>query len=404
MDFTGNPNAVSETPGRHRGLGYNRKPNVIPSVWREPRWKNCANSLKRCPRSWTRSWSIFDLSAREESIAQLEKEASSPGFWDDAQLAQRKMQELGQLQHSVELWHGLRSQVTDLLELTTLAIESGDESVADELTAETAAAAASLARAEMELTLSGPYDDRPAILTIHSGAGGTDSHDWVEMLTGMYSNWASLSNRPVQVLNTAYGDEAGLRTSTLEIGGQHAFGYLNAEVGVHRLVRISPFDPARRRQTSFARVEVLPAADDDDSEVELRSDDLKMDFFRSSGPGGQNVQKVASAVRLTHVPTGIVVSCQTERSQHQNRDYAMRILRAKLLALREEERAQELSALRGERVSAEWGNQIRSYVLHPYKSVKDHRTDYQMGNADAVLGGDIDGFIEAWLVSRLGGD
>jgi peptide chain release factor 2 len=318
--------------------------------------------------------------------------------------AQRKMQELGKLQQSVELWRGLQSQVADLLELTSLAIESGDESVADELTAETATAAASLARAEMELTLSGPYDDRPAILTIHSGAGGTDSHDWVEMLTGMYSSWAATRDRPVQVLNTAYGDEAGLRTSTLEIGGQHAFGYLNAEVGVHRLVRISPFDPARRRQTSFARVEVLPAALDDDADVELRSDDLKMDFFRSSGPGGQNVQKVASAVRLTHLPTGIVVSCQTERSQHQNRDYAMRILRAKLLALREEERAQELSALRGERVSAEWGNQIRSYVLHPYKSVKDHRTDYQMGNAEAVLGGDIDGFIAAWLVSRLGAD
>ena len=314
------------------------------------------------------------------------------------------MQELGQLQHSVELWRGLEAQVADLLELTSLAIETDDETVADELAAETATAAASLAKAEIELTLSGPYDDRPAILTIHSGAGGTDSHDWVEMLTGMYANWATTSNRPVQVLNTAYGDEAGLRTSTLEIGGQHAFGYLNAEVGVHRLVRISPFDPASRRQTSFARVEVLPAVMEDDAEVEVRSEDLKMDFFRSSGPGGQNVQKVASAVRLTHLPSGIVVSCQTERSQHQNRDYALRILRAKLLALREEERAQELSALRGERISAEWGNQIRSYVLHPYKSVKDHRTDHQMGNADAVLGGDIDGFIEAWLVSRLGTD
>lgn len=314
------------------------------------------------------------------------------------------MQELGQLQHSVELWRGLQAQVADLLELTSLAIESGDETVEDELAAETAVAAAGLAKAEIELTLSGPYDARPAILTIHSGAGGTDSHDWVQMLTGMYANWATTSNRPVQVLNTAYGDEAGLRTSTLEIGGEHAFGYLNAEVGVHRLVRISPFDPASRRQTSFARVEVLPAVMEDDAEVEVRSEDLKMDFFRSSGPGGQNVQKVASAVRLTHMPTGIVVSCQTERSQHQNRDYALRILRAKLLALREEERARELSALRGERVSAEWGNQIRSYVLHPYKSVKDHRTDYQMGNADAVLAGDIDGFIEAWLVSRLGTD
>ncbi|CAI8052597.1 Peptide chain release factor 2 [Geodia barretti] len=224
------------------------------------------------------------------------------------------------------------------------------------------------------------------------------------MLVGMYAGWASSRNRPVQVLDTAYGDEAGLRTGTLEIGGQHAFGYLNAEVGVHRLVRMSPFDPARRRQTSFARVEVLPAALEESGEVDIRPDDLKMDFFRSSGPGGQNVQKVASAVRLTHLPTGLVVTCQTERSQHQNRDYAMRILRARLLALREQERAQQLSNLRGVRVSAEWGNQIRSYVLHPYKSVKDHRTDFQVGNADAVLAGEIDGFIEAYLVSKLGND
>ena len=312
------------------------------------------------------------------------------------------MQELGKLQRSVELWKGLQSQVGDLAELTELAIENDDESLSDELTAETSEVAGRLARAEVELTLSGPYDDRPAILTIHSGAGGTDSHDWVQMLTGMYAGWAESDGRPVQVLDTAYGDEAGLRTSTMEIGGGHAFGYLSAEVGVHRLVRMSPFDPARRRQTSFARVEVLPAAVGEDSEVEIRPEDLKMDFFRSSGPGGQNVQKVASAVRLTHVPTGMVVSCQTERSQHQNRDYAMRILRARLLARQEEERAQELSTLRGERVSAEWGNQIRSYVLHPYKSVKDHRTDHQTGNTDAVLAGAIDGFIESYLVSRLG--
>ncbi len=312
------------------------------------------------------------------------------------------MQELGKLQQSVELWRGLQSQVGDLAELTEMALENGDDSLEEELTAETDDVANRLARAEMQLTLSGPYDDRPAILTIHSGAGGTDSHDWVEMLSGMYAGWAASDSRPVQVLDTAYGDEAGLRTSTMEIGGQHAFGYLNAEVGVHRLVRMSPFDPARRRQTSFARVEVLPTVAEDDGEVEVRPEDLKMDFFRSSGPGGQNVQKVASAVRLTHVPSGIVVSCQTERSQHQNRDYAMRILRARLLARREAEREQELSSLRGERVSAEWGNQIRSYVLHPYKSVKDHRTDHQSGNTDAVLAGGIDGFIEAYLVSKLG--
>ncbi len=367
-------------------------------------WTNCATALPNLPPASPPSWSGFDLAGKQQTIAQLETASAAPDFWDDPIDAQRRMQQLGQLRQSVALWQELQSQAADLLELTDLAIANDDDSIAGELAAETEDLAAALARAEMELTLSGPYDDRPAILTIHSGAGGTDSHDWVEMLTGMYAGWAAAGQRPVQILNTAYGDEAGLRNSALEIGGPHAFGYLNAEAGVHRLVRVSPFDPARRRQTSFARVEALPAVPDDDTEIAIRAEDLKMDFFRSSGPGGQNVQKVASAVRLTHLPSGIVVSCQTERSQHQNRDYAMRILRARLLALREEERERELSSLRGARVSAEWGNQIRSYVLHPYKSVKDHRTDHQTGNADAVLAGDIDGFIEAWLVRRLGAE
>ena len=367
-------------------------------------WTNCATALPNLPPASPPSWSGFDLAGKQQTIAQLEAASAAPDFWDDPADAQRRMQQLGQLRQSVALWQELQSQAADLLELTDLAIANDDDSIAGELASETEDLAAALARAEMELTLSGPYDDRPAILTIHSGAGGTDSHDWVEMLTGMYAGWALAGQRPVQILNTAYGDEAGLRNSALEIGGPHAFGYLNAEAGVHRLVRVSPFDPARRRQTSFARVEALPAVPDDDTEIAIRAEDLKMDFFRSSGPGGQNVQKVASAVRLTHLPSGIVVSCQTERSQHQNRDYAMRILRARLLALREEERERELSSLRGARVSAEWGNQIRSYVLHPYKSVKDHRTDHQTGNADAVLAGDIDGFIEAWLVRRLGAE
>ena len=367
-------------------------------------WTNCATALPNLPPASPPSWSGFDLAGKQQTIAQLEAASAAPDFWDDPADAQRRMQQLGQLRQSVALWQELQSQAADLLELTDLAIANDDDSIAGELASETEDLAAALARAEMELTLSGPYDDRPAILTIHSGAGGTDSHDWVEMLTGMYAGWAAAGQRPVQILNTAYGDEAGLRNSALEIGGPHAFGYLNAEAGVHRLVRVSPFDPARRRQTSFARVEALPAVPDDDTEIAIRAEDLKMDFFRSSGPGGQNVQKVASAVRLTHLPSGIVVSCQTERSQHQNRDYAMRILRARLLALREEERERELSSLRGARVSAEWGNQIRSYVLHPYKSVKDHRTDHQTGNAEAVLAGDIDGFIEAWLVRRLGGE
>ena len=229
---------------------------------------------------------------------------------------------------------------------------------------------------EIILTLSGEYDDRSAILTIYAGAGGTDSQDWAEMLFRMYGRWAEEEKRPAQVMDLSYGDEAGVRGATIEIGGSYSYGYLSAERGVHRLVRLSPYDPNHLRHTSFAQVEVLPSAIDDEVNIAVRSDDIKMDTFRSSGPGGQNVQKVASAVRLTHIPTGLVVSCQTERSQHQNREYAMRILNARILDMENKKRSQERAKLLGQRVSAEWGNQIRSYVLHPYKSVKDHRTNY----------------------------
>ena len=285
-----------------------------------------------------------------------------------------------------------------------MALEEEDYSLQLQLETEANQIAKVLAREEVNLTLSGTYDDRPAIVSIHAGAGGTDSQDWAEMLLRMYSLWAQEEKRPVQVMDLAYGDEAGLRGATLEIGGPYACGYLNAEQGVHRLVRLSPYDPNHLRHTSFAQVEVLPAALEEESEIEIRPDDLKMDFFRSSGPGGQNVQKVASAVRLTHSPTGVVVTCQTERSQHQNREYALRILRARLLDLQNQQKAEELAKLRGERVAAEWGNQIRSYVLHPYKSVKDHRTNFQSANPDAVLEGGLQGFIEAYLISKLGED
>ena len=221
------------------------------------------------------------------------------------------------------------------------------------------------------------------------------------MLLQMYSRWAETGKRPMEVLDLSYGEDAGLRSAALEVGGPHAFGYLSAEQGVHRLVRLSPFDPNHLRHTSFANVEVLPTAEGE-ADVSIRPEDIKMDPFRSSGPGGQNVQKVASAVRLTHLPTGTVVTCQNERSQYQNREFAMRILRAKLLNLQNEQRAEEVAKLRGERVTPEWGNQIRSYVLHPYKSVKDHRTNLQSTNPDAVLDGDIDQFIEAYLMSKVG--
>ena len=311
------------------------------------------------------------------------------------------MQQLGRLKETVALWRNLQSQATSALELTDLALEEGDSSLEDQLEAEANDIARVLAREEINLTLSGPYDDRPTIVSIHSGAGGTDSQDWAEMLLRMYVRWGEAQKRPVQIMDLSYAEEAGLRSATLEIGGPYAYGYLIAEQGVHRLVRLSPFDPNHLRHTSFAQVEALPVVEGE-AEVTVRPEDIKLDFFHSSGPGGQNVQKVASAVRLTHVPTGIVVTCQNERSQHQNREFAMRILMARLLARQNQQRVEELAKLRGERVSPEWGNQIRSYVLHPYKSVKDHRTNHQSSNPEAVLNGELNDFIEAYLMSRVG--
>ena len=332
----------------------------------------------------------------------MEREAGAPGYWDNPRQAQTNMQHLGRLKETVNLWRNLEKQTGSLLELTEMALDEGDYSFEKQLESEFNDLASTLAREEINLTLSGPYDDRPAIIMIHPGAGGTDSQDWAEMVLGMYANWAEAQKRPTQLLDLSHGDEAGLRSASLEVGGPHAFGYLSCERGVHRLVRLSPFDPNHLRHTSFALVEVLPAASEEETEVLVRPEDIKLDFFHSSGPGGQNVQKVSSAVRMTHIPTGLVVTCQTERSQHQNREYAMRILEARLLALQEQQRAEELAKMRGQRVSPEWGNQIRSYVLHPYKSVKDHRTNLQSTNPDAVLDGDIDQFIEAYLMSKVG--
>lgn len=331
----------------------------------------------------------------------MEREASEPGYWDDPRRAQGEMRTLGRLKETVSLWRDMESQAATLLELTELAEEDGDEAMLAQIASDASLLSRQLSREEIALTLAGPYDDRPAIVSVFSGAGGTDSQDWAEMLLRMYAGWGEAQRRPVQIMDMAYGDEAGLRSATLEIGGSFAYGYLSAERGVHRLVRLSPFDPNKLRHTSFAQVEVLPAAGEEE-DIAVRPEDIKMDTFRSSGPGGQNVQKVASAVRLTHLPTNIVVSCQTERSQHQNREYALRILTARLLARQNEQRAQELAQLRGERVAAEWGNQIRSYVLHPYKSVKDHRTNFQSTNPDAVLEGDLNDFIEAYLISQVG--
>ena len=331
----------------------------------------------------------------------MELETAVPGFWDDSQEAQRKMRQLGRLKDTVTLWRDLQERSKTLIELVDLAQEQEDSSLTEELEEEAEAISTILAQEEINLTLSGSYDDRSAIVTIQPGAGGTDSQDWAEMLVRMYTRWAETTRRPVEVMDLSYGDEAGLRSATLEIAGQYAFGLLNTERGVHRLVRLSPFDPNHLRHTSFAVVEVMPSSEEE-AEVSVRAEDIKLDFFRSSGPGGQNVQKVASAVRLTHLPSGLVINCQVERSQHQNREFAMRILRARLLSLQNEQRAQEVAKLRGERIAPEFGNQIRSYVLHPYKSVKDHRTNHQSTNPDRVLDGDLDPFIQAYLMSQVG--
>ena len=295
----------------------------------------------------------------------------------------------------------MQARTASALELIDLAIDEGDSSLEGQLEAEAEEISGVLEREQFQLTLSGPYDDRSALLSIYSGAGGTESQDWTEMLLRMYLRWAENGGRGAQVLDLSPGDEAGIKSVTVEIGGDYAYGYLRAEKGVHRLVRLSPFDANHLRHTSFAQVEVMPAAEED-AEIMVRPDDLKVEFFRSSGPGGQNVQKVASAVRITHLSTGIVVACQNERSQHQNREFAMKIVLARLLERQVRQREEEIVRLKGTRVSTEWGNQIRSYVLHPYKLVKDHRTGHQTSDPDGVLDGELDEFINAYLMSTVG--
>ena len=279
------------------------------------------------------------------------------------------------------------------LELSRL----NDESLRGELEAEISALETDLEKRSFNAMLSGKYDDGDALLAIHAGAGGTDSQDWAAMLERMYLRWADARGYKTEILDRTDGEEAGLKSVTIAIDGKYAYGYLRSEKGVHRLVRLSPFDAAHRRHTSFALVEILPQVAMDEADIEINPNDLKMDVFRSSGAGGQNVQKNATAIRLTHIPTGIVVTCQNERSQLQNRENALRVLRARLLEMKRAEKDQEIAVLRGEYTKAEWGSQIRSYVLHPYQMVKDHRTEYETGNTQAVLDGDLDAFMEVYL-------
>ncbi len=307
------------------------------------------------------------------------------------------MKKLAAVRDEVESWQKFVGRTRDALELAHL----GDESLRPELETEATAIETELEQREFRAMLSGEYDRSDALLAIHAGAGGVDAQDWAMMLERMYLRWAENRKFETEILDTTEGEEAGIKSVTIAVDGKYAYGYLRPEKGVHRLVRLSPFDAAHRRHTSFALVEVIPQVADDD-EIKIDPNDLRIDVFRSSGAGGQNVQKNSTAVRLTHLPTGIVVTCQNERSQLQNRANAMRVLRARLLAIQRARREEELAELKGEFQKIEWGSQIRSYVLHPYQMVKDHRTDYEVGNAQNVLDGNLDGFIDAYLRANVG--
>lgn len=307
------------------------------------------------------------------------------------------MKRLSSLREEVGDWENILQRIKDALELAQIE----DEGLRGELESEVEKLETEISRLELKVMLSGPYDQGDALLAIHAGAGGTDSQDWAEMLERMYLRWCENHGYETEILDQTEGEEAGIKSITIAVNGQCAYGYLRAEKGVHRLVRLSPFDAAHRRHTSFAMVEVLPQVKDE-TEVQINPSDLRIDTYRSAGAGGQNVQKNDTAVRITHIPTGIVVTCQNERSQVQNRENALRVLRARLLEIKQTEREEQLAELRGEYTKAEWGSQIRSYVLHPYQMVKDHRTNFEVGNAQAVLNGAIDEFIEAYLRSGLG--
>jgi len=340
--------------------------------------------------------SPFDLANRSEEIERLERTMSDPDFWNDRERAEAVSRRLAALKKPIERYSALRKRLEDARVLLELAQEESDAGVLDEVAEELESLRCAAGEFEIEALLSGRYDPNSAIVALHPGAGGTESQDWADMLMRMYCRWAESRGFEVQVLDLLEGEEAGIKSATLLVRGENAYGFLKAEKGVHRLVRISPFDASGRRHTSFASVDVLPEVEGED-EVEISPDDLKVETFRASGAGGQHVNKTESAVRITHLPTGLVVSCQKERSQHSNRNTAMKILRSKLIELQEAERRREIDELRGDAGEIAWGNQIRSYVFQPYTLVKDHRTNVEVGNVQAVMDGDIDRFIYACL-------
>jgi len=328
----------------------------------------------------------------EVELSTYQKKAEAPDLWDDPERAQLIMQQVSHLQDEVDGWNALTQRLGDALELSTLE----DESLRAEIEAEIAVIEQDIDRRETKSMLSGEYDRGDAILAIHAGAGGTDSQDWASMLLRMYLRWAEKSGYKADVLDQSEGEEAGIKSATLSIEGSFAYGMLRSEKGVHRLVRLSPFDSNHRRHTSFALIEILPQVKTS-TDININPSDIRIDTYRSAGAGGQNVQKNETAIRITHIPTGLVVTCQNERSQTQNKENALRVLKARLLDLKQQQEQEKLDEIKGDYVKAEWGSQIRSYVLHPYQMVKDHRTELEVGNANGVLDGDLTAFMEAYL-------
>ena len=336
------------------------------------------------------------LAIMEQEIAELETKAAQPDFWNDMENSQKVLQRTSMLKDKVNTYRQLAAQHEDALALVELADEEGDLTLLPEAEEALEKIKASLESQRLSTLLTGEYDRNNAILTFHAGAGGTEAQDWAQMLYRMYCRWGERHGFQVKTLDYLDGEEAGLKSASILIEGENAYGYMKSETGVHRLVRVSPFDASGRRHTSFASLEVMPEIDDDTS-VQISPDDIKMDVFRSSGAGGQHINKTSSAVRLTHIPTGIVVACQNERSQHQNREVAMKMLISKLVEIKEREHLDKIEDIKGVQKEIAWGSQIRSYVFMPYTLVKDHRTGYENGNINAVMDGDLDGFINAYL-------
>jgi peptide chain release factor 2 len=343
----------------------------------------------------------YDRLKRE--IEELEMKASAPDFWDDLEKSQKHLQRTGKLKNTIESYDTLCSSFDDLQVLIEMGNEEEDTSLIEEIETSIDEFEKGLAALRLQTLLTGEYDKNNVILTFHAGAGGTEAMDWVSMLVRMYTRWTERHGFKTSMLDFLDGDEAGLKSATILIEGENAYGYLKSESGVHRLVRVSPFDSSGRRHTSFASLEVMPEITDD-MNIEVREEDIKMDVFRSSGAGGQHINKTSSAVRLTHIPTGIVVACQNERSQFQNREQALRMLKSKLLEIKEREHLEKIEDIKGVQKDIAWGSQIRSYVFMPYTMAKDHRTGFESGNINAVMDGDLDGFINAYLKASSKGE